>query len=189
MVHCSAIYGEIFSHRAQGNHDESGARIHEALKGVPEEVPIITPCCASETDLLRVHTSSHIRMIREFSSHGGLYYIDHNTYIDRETFSMASYAAGAAIEAVHRSIDGESCFAYCPASRTSSLSLNVQWVFVFLTMRQLLLRWHWIGWIKSRSSTGISTTGTAHRRFSFQMKGCSFVRCTREISFLTRLGG
>ena len=111
MVHCSAIYGEIFSHRAQGNHDESGARMYEALKGVPEEIPVISPCCASETDLLKVHTSSHIRMIREFSSHGGLYYIDQNTYIDVETFSMASYAAGAAIEAVNRSIDGESCFA------------------------------------------------------------------------------
>ena len=53
MVHCSAIYGEIFSHHARGDHDESGARMNEALKGVPEELPVITPNCASETDLLR----------------------------------------------------------------------------------------------------------------------------------------
>jgi acetoin utilization deacetylase AcuC-like enzyme len=111
MVHCSAIYGEIFSHHDQGNHDERGTRIYEVLKGVPEEVPLITPWCASETDLLRVHTLSHIRMIREFSSHGGLYYIDQSTYIDGETFDVASFAAGAAIEAVNRAIDGESCFA------------------------------------------------------------------------------
>ena len=71
MVHCSAIYGEIFSHHDLENHDECGTRLKEALKGVPEGVPVIAPCCASETDLLRVHTSSHIRMIREFSSHGG----------------------------------------------------------------------------------------------------------------------
>jgi len=111
MVHCSAIYGEIFSHHAHGTHDERGTRMNEALKGVPQEVPVITPCSASEADLLRVHTSSHIRMIREFSSHGGLYYIDQNTYIERETFDVASYAAGAAIEAVNRAIDGEPCFA------------------------------------------------------------------------------
>ncbi|HUT37895.1 MAG TPA: histone deacetylase [Methanoregula sp.] len=111
MVHCSAIYGEIFSHDDRGNHDECGTRLYEALKGVPKEVPIIAPCCASETDLLRVHTSSHIRMIREFSSHGGQHFIDQNTYIDGETFDIASYAAGASIEAVNRAIDGESCFA------------------------------------------------------------------------------
>ena len=111
MVHCSAIYGEIFSHHDQENHDESGTRIYEALKGVPQEIPVIAPCCASETDILRVHTSSHIRMIREFSSHGGQHFIDQNTYIDGETFDVACNAAGAAIEAVHRAIDGESCFA------------------------------------------------------------------------------
>jgi acetoin utilization deacetylase AcuC-like enzyme len=111
MVHCSAIYGEIFSHHTRGNHDESGTRMYEAIKGVPKEVPVFMPSCASETDLLRVHTSSHIRMIREFSSHGGQYYIDQNTYVDGETFDVASYAAGAAIEAVNRAIDGESCFA------------------------------------------------------------------------------
>jgi acetoin utilization deacetylase AcuC-like enzyme len=111
MVHCSAIYGEIFSHHDLGNHDECGTRLYEALKGVPKDVPVVAPYCASETDLLRVHTSSHIRMIREFSSHGGQHYIDQNTYIDGETFKVASYAAGAAIEAVNRAIDGESCFA------------------------------------------------------------------------------
>jgi acetoin utilization deacetylase AcuC-like enzyme len=94
------------------NHDESSARLLAALSGVPEGVPIFEPCYASERDLLRVHTPSHIRMIREFSSHGGQYFIDHSTYVNGETFDVASFAAGAAIDAVNRAIDGESCFAF-----------------------------------------------------------------------------
>jgi acetoin utilization deacetylase AcuC-like enzyme len=50
-------------------------------------------------------------MIREFSSHGGQHFLDPSTYVDAETFNVASFAAGAAAEAVNRSIDGESCFA------------------------------------------------------------------------------
>ena len=43
MVRCSAIYGEIFSHHDMENHDESSARLHAALDGVPEGVPVIAP--------------------------------------------------------------------------------------------------------------------------------------------------
>ncbi len=111
MVRCSAIYGEVFSQHTMENHDESSARLLAALNGVPKGVPVIAPSCATERDLLRVHTLSHIRMIREFSSHGGQHFIDHSTYVNGETFDVASYAAGAAIEAVNRAIDGESCFA------------------------------------------------------------------------------
>ncbi len=111
MVRCSAIYGDVFSHHDLENHDESSARLLAALDGIPKEVPVIAPCYATERDLLRVHTPAHIRMIREFSSHGGQHFIDHITYVTRETFDVASCAAGSAIEAVNRAIDGESCFA------------------------------------------------------------------------------
>jgi acetoin utilization deacetylase AcuC-like enzyme len=50
-------------------------------------------------------------MIREFSSHGGQHFIDQNTYITGESFEVARFAAGATIDAVQRSIDGEHCFA------------------------------------------------------------------------------
>ncbi len=75
-------------------------------------VPIIATVCPQESVLARVHTPSFINMIREFSSHGGQHFLDPNTYVDAETFTVASCAAGAAVEAVHRSIDGESCFAF-----------------------------------------------------------------------------
>jgi acetoin utilization deacetylase AcuC-like enzyme len=111
MVRCSAIYGDIFTHHTIENHDESSARLLSALKGVPKGIPVNAPYCATEKDLLRVHTPPHIRMIREFSSHGGQHFIDNVTYVSGETFEVASYAAGSAIEAVNRAIEGESCFA------------------------------------------------------------------------------
>jgi acetoin utilization deacetylase AcuC-like enzyme len=112
MVRCSAIYGEIFSHHDMENHDECTRRLEAALEGIPEGVPVIAPVCAPEGDLARVHTHSYIRMIRELSSHGGQHFIDQSTYVDGETYTVASFAAGAAAEAVNRSIDGESCFAF-----------------------------------------------------------------------------
>jgi acetoin utilization deacetylase AcuC-like enzyme len=111
MVRYSAIYGDIFSHHDMDSHDESSIRLQAALGGVPEAVPVIAPLCAPESDLARVHTPSYIRMIREFSSHGGQHFLDQSTYVDEETYTVASFAAGAAAEAANRSIDGESCFA------------------------------------------------------------------------------
>jgi acetoin utilization deacetylase AcuC-like enzyme len=111
MVKCSAIYGDVFYRHDMKTHDESSARLLAACAGIPDGIPIISPEIAREDDLLRVHTRSHIRMIREFSSHGGQHYIDQNTYINAESFDVASFAAGATIEAVHRSIDGEHSFA------------------------------------------------------------------------------
>jgi acetoin utilization deacetylase AcuC-like enzyme len=111
MVRCSAITGDVFSRHEIKNHDESSARLDAAGAGIPYEIPIIEPQIAREEDLLRVHTRSHVNMIREFSSHGGQHFIDQNTYVNGETFEVASYAAGAAMDAVHRSIDGEHSFA------------------------------------------------------------------------------
>ncbi len=111
MVKCSAISGDVFSRHDIKNHDESSARLDAACAGIPNGTPIIQPEIAQEEDLLRVHTRSHVHMIREFSSHGGQHFIDQNTYVNGESFEVASFAAGAAINAVHRSIDGEHSFA------------------------------------------------------------------------------
>jgi acetoin utilization deacetylase AcuC-like enzyme len=112
MARSSAIYGEIFSHHDMDHHDENSTRLQAALSGVPEMIPKIAPVCAPESVLARVHTKSFINMIREFSSHGGQHFLDPNTYVDAETFTVASCAVGAAVDAVNRSIDGESCFAF-----------------------------------------------------------------------------
>lgn len=111
MVRCSAITGDVFARHEIETHDESSARLDAACSGVPEGIPIIEPGIAAEEDILRVHTRSHVNMIREFSSHGGQHFIDQSTYVNGESFEVASFAAGATIDAVHRSIDGEHCFA------------------------------------------------------------------------------
>jgi len=111
MTRCRAISGIIFSQHDLETHDESSCRLRDALQGVPPDVPVYEPYTASYEDLLRVHTPSHIRMIRELCSHGGQHFIDHNTYITARSFDVASHAAGAAIGAVHSALDGEHCFA------------------------------------------------------------------------------
>ena len=74
-------------------------------------IEIQEPHAASVDDLLRVHTPSHIRMIRELCMHGGQHFIDHNTYITARSFEVASCAAGAAIGAVTSALNGDHCFA------------------------------------------------------------------------------
>ena len=61
-----------------------------ASAGVPEGVPPIKPPIACKNDLLRVHTRSHLRMIHEFSSHGGQHFIGQNTYVHGKSFEVAS---------------------------------------------------------------------------------------------------
>jgi acetoin utilization deacetylase AcuC-like enzyme len=111
MTGCRAIYGTIFSQHDLEAHDESAQRLRDAMKGVPADVPVSEPSCASADDLLRVHTAPHVRLIRELSAHGGQHFIDHDTYINSQSFEVASYAAGAAIGAVDAALDGDHCFA------------------------------------------------------------------------------
>jgi acetoin utilization deacetylase AcuC-like enzyme len=50
-------------------------------------------------------------MIEEFSSYGGLHYIDMDTYVTGDSFTTALLAAGSSIMACGRALDGEHCFA------------------------------------------------------------------------------
>ena len=111
MTHCRAIAGPVFFEHDLESHDESCRRLREAASGIPQGIGTIEPVPAPVGDILRVHTPSHVRMIRELCSHGGVHYIDNNTYLTARSFEVASCAAGAAIEAANRAIDGEHCFA------------------------------------------------------------------------------
>jgi acetoin utilization deacetylase AcuC-like enzyme len=111
MTRCTAISGPVFFEHDLGIHDESGARLHDALAGVPKGISIDDPVSASPDDLLRVHTPPYIRMIRELCSHGGIHYLDNNTYITARSFDVALTAAGSAIAAARTAIEGDHCFA------------------------------------------------------------------------------
>ncbi len=111
MARCSVISGEIFYQHDLEAHDESSDRLSSIQARIPKDLPVYEPKSANTDDLCSVHTKPYVRMIKEFSSHGGHHFIDQNTYISGESFDVASFAAGAAMEALQRSIDGEHCFA------------------------------------------------------------------------------
>jgi acetoin utilization deacetylase AcuC-like enzyme len=90
---------------------ENRARIENAMAHLPEYVVRHGPESASVEDLERVHDRRHIRMIEEFSSYGGLHYIDMDTYVTGDSFRTALLAAGSSIRASSRALDGEHCFA------------------------------------------------------------------------------
>jgi acetoin utilization deacetylase AcuC-like enzyme len=106
---CSAITGDVFASHDMPSHAECGERLQVVLSGVPEGVRILKPVRAATEDLERVHHRQHVRLLRELSR--GVRYIDPNTYVTPVSFEVALYAAGSAILAVERALDGERCFA------------------------------------------------------------------------------
>jgi acetoin utilization deacetylase AcuC-like enzyme len=108
---CLAITGEIFAKHEMDHHNERNVRLMMAISGIPGGVEVIPPRFASSSDLERVHKPEYIRMIRELCIRDGRRYIDVNTYITADTFEVASFAAGSAMEAIDRARKGEHCFA------------------------------------------------------------------------------
>ena len=92
-------------------HQECNARLVDAVLGIPGGVEIVSPCPASVSDLETVHTRDYVRMIRDLCSGGEKRYIDMNTYLTPDTFEVASFAAGAAMQAMERAGHGQHCFA------------------------------------------------------------------------------
>lgn len=109
--HCSVIQGPIFSAHDLCLHDECSTRLRDVEAGIPQGVVTHNPVMAIEDDLLTVHDHHYVRMIRSLCSEGGVHYLDPSTYLTPESFTVASYAAGSAIAAVERALDGEHCFA------------------------------------------------------------------------------
>jgi acetoin utilization deacetylase AcuC-like enzyme len=108
---CSAVYGEEFTAHDQERSRENRARLIRAVSDLPDFVLKRDPRPASVADLERVHNRRHIRMIEQFSSYGGLHYIDMDTYVTGDSYRTALLAAGSAIEAAERALSGENCFA------------------------------------------------------------------------------
>ncbi|HNO08507.1 MAG TPA: histone deacetylase, partial [Methanoregulaceae archaeon] len=108
---CSAICGEEFTAHNMAISRETRARIENVITRLPDYVRRHPPESAGAVDLERVHDVRHIRMIEEFSSYGGLHYIDMDTYVTENSFTTALFAAGSSIRACSRALDGEHCFA------------------------------------------------------------------------------
>ncbi|ACL15980.1 histone deacetylase family protein [Methanosphaerula palustris] len=108
---CSVIQGQVFSAHDLCLHDECSTRLREVEAGIPRGVVTHDPVMATEADLLTVHDYHYVRRIRSLCCDGGVYYLDPSTYLTAESFTVASFAAGSAIDAAQRALDGEHCFA------------------------------------------------------------------------------
>lgn len=131
-MQCSAITGDIFANHDCKGHKECHDRLVSILTRLPEHLKIHAPVPATFEDLQRVHVPGYLTwlekqcvkhvdfcMLDEYMYTGGFLennqivpgYLDPNTYINPCSYEVATYAAGSAIDAVNRSVDGECCFA------------------------------------------------------------------------------
>jgi len=128
----SAITGPIFEQHDKEGHVESQDRLIGIIDRLPGHVPRHDPVPAAPCDIERVHHPGYLKWLRlqcernreydfvrdsvyiggnftQCPLHSG--YIDENTYINPHSYDVATHAAGSAIAAVERTLDGESCFA------------------------------------------------------------------------------
>ena len=128
----SAITGPIFEQHDKEGHVESQDRLLGIIDRLPEHVTRCDPVPAAPGDIERVHHPGYLKWLRQQCERnveydfvrdsvyiGGNFtqcslfsgYIDENTYINPHSYEVATHAAGSAIAAVERTLDGESCFA------------------------------------------------------------------------------
>ena len=131
-MHYSTICGPVFEQHDREGHVESQDRLLGILKNLPDNARRIEPVPACAEDIERVHHPGYLRWLQQQCNRntghdevrdsvflGGVFstsplfsgYIDENTYINPHSYEVATCAAGSAIAAAERALDGESCFA------------------------------------------------------------------------------
>jgi acetoin utilization deacetylase AcuC-like enzyme len=112
MARCSFITDPIFRLHDNTGHPENQSRLENALSGVPKNIAMIPADRASVDDLRLIHNPHYLKWLEQCceATHS-LGYLDSDTYITPYSCGAAVYAAGSAITATERSIDGEHCFA------------------------------------------------------------------------------
>jgi acetoin utilization deacetylase AcuC-like enzyme len=104
------IFSERFREHDTGEHPENAGRlvaIMERLRaaGMLDNRAVVEPQSASVDDLCLVHDPRYIELVHEVAESGGGY-LDADTCISPHSYEIARLAAGAAIEAVDRVLDG-----------------------------------------------------------------------------------
>jgi len=111
MVQCSVITNRESLFHDNPSHPENEARLINALTGVPDDIKKRTAEPASVAGIEQVHNHYYLEWLRNrCSAISELSYLDSDTYITPRSFGVACHAAGAAIAAVERSLEGEHCF-------------------------------------------------------------------------------
>ncbi|RPI35365.1 MAG: histone deacetylase [Methanoregulaceae archaeon] len=128
----SAITGPVFEQHDCKGHVECWDRLVGIIGQLPPHLTRRDPVPASPSDIERVHHPGYLKWLRQqceknisydfvtdYEFIGGFFcqnslhsgYIDENTYINPHSYEVATIAAGSAIAAAERTLDGESCFA------------------------------------------------------------------------------
>lgn len=98
------IYSEQYLEHTQDSHPENKNRLRRTMslltkKNVFDNVALIEPEPAENEDVLRVHTSQHMNLIKELSFKGGGM-LGPDTYITERSFDIAMLSAGGLITAL-----------------------------------------------------------------------------------------
>jgi len=94
-------------------HPESHARLLNAIGGIPGDVQRIAPEPADIMDIHRIHDPHYTARLQERCSDTiTISNLDSDTYVTPHSYEVALMAAGGAIAAADRALDGEHAFAF-----------------------------------------------------------------------------
>lgn len=112
MERCCAITSPASAGHENPGHPECNARLLAALRGVPPGIPFLNAEPATEESVHCVHTPYYTAWLRQRCAAAHVpVYLDRDTYVTHGSYEAARYAAGAAIMAIDRSLDGGHAFA------------------------------------------------------------------------------
>jgi acetoin utilization deacetylase AcuC-like enzyme len=112
MVRCCAIIDPVCARHDNPSHPECNARIESIRPVIPGSVSLLPSEPAGSEDIERVHDPLYLSWLeKRCEATSSLSWLDSDTYITPYSFDAALHAAGAAITAVQRSMNGEHCFA------------------------------------------------------------------------------
>ncbi|MGB9936581.1 MAG: histone deacetylase family protein [Methanobacterium sp.] len=97
------VYSNEYGKHNRSNHPENQGRLNAIVnslknEGIWNELDIVHPIKATEDDILRVHSKSHVEYVKELCKGGGGD-IDYDTYATPDSYEIAKLAAGGAIKA------------------------------------------------------------------------------------------
>jgi acetoin utilization deacetylase AcuC-like enzyme len=113
MGRCMVIIDPACAGHDNPHHPECHNRLLTALSGVPAGILPVIPEPATLEEVHRIHDPHYTEHLRQRCADTTfLYHLDGDTYITPRSFDAALHAAGGAIAAVNRSLDGEHAFAF-----------------------------------------------------------------------------
>jgi acetoin utilization deacetylase AcuC-like enzyme len=115
MARLLSITGDIFYKHDCRGHPESQVRLRQALERIPRGIDWEDLEPAEVRELSRVHDPGYIKRIEDVSRscpEGRCCFLDRDTYVTHDSYDVARYAAGGAIQASFHALANEPCFAF-----------------------------------------------------------------------------